>query len=259
MVAAVNPCGFAMLPAYLTLVVAGEHRAPVVRAVAATGLMALGFLVVFGVFGLILAPLGTSLQEYLPAATVVIGVVMAALGGWMLAGKEIVLPRLSRGAPTAKLTSMFGYGLAYAIVSLSCTVGPFLAVTSATFRSGSVVTGVFAYVAYGIGMALVVGVLAVSVAFAGTAITARIRQVLPYVHRIGGGILLLAGLYVAYYGVYELRLFHANASADDPIVDAASWLQSLLAGWVDWIGPVPVVLALFVIVGLSVTRVRARR
>jgi cytochrome c-type biogenesis protein len=261
MLAAVNPCGFAMLPAYLTLVVMGEQRtltAAVGRAVAATVLMALGFLAVFGAFGLVVAPLGTSLQEYLPVATVVIGAAMAALGGWMLAGKEVLLPRLAKGAPTARLTSMFGYGLAYAVVSLSCTIGPFLAVTSATFRTGSVTTGVTAYLAYALGMALVVGILAVSVALAGTAVAARIRRLLPYVHRAGGAILLLAGLYVAYYGVYELRLFHGNASPSDPIVDGAAVLQSWLAGWVDQAGPLPVVIALVTLIATSILLARRR-
>ncbi|WP_284740342.1 cytochrome c biogenesis CcdA family protein [Amycolatopsis sp. RTGN1] len=266
MVAAVNPCGFAMLPAYLTLAVAGESRATMAavwRALAVTGLMALGFLTVFGAFGLVVAPLGTSVQEYLPAVTVVVGVVMVGLGVWMLAGKQITLlvPKPRKGAPTARLKSMFGYGLAYAVVSLSCTIGPFLAVTSQTFRSGSLVTGIAAYLVYGLGMALVVGVLAVSVALASTAVTTWVRRVLPYVNRIGGAILVLAGLYIGYYGVYELRLFHADGSAEDPIVDGAGKVQAVLAGLVDRAGPVPLVLGLLVLVGVGVllARLRIRR
>ncbi|CAM3516722.1 cytochrome c biogenesis CcdA family protein [Kibdelosporangium persicum] len=265
MVAVVNPCGFAMLPAYLTLVVAGESRAPVpavLRALAATGLMALGFLVVFGAFGLVVAPLGSSVQEYLPAVTVVIGAVMVALGAWMLAGKEVtlLLPKPRAGAPTARLSSMFGYGLAYAVVSLSCTIAPFLAVTSTTFRSGSVLTGIAAYVAYGLGMSLVVGVLAVSIAVASKAVTTWVRRIQPYIGRIGGVILVLAGLYIAYYGVYELRLFHADGPAEDPIVDAAGALQTALSTLVDRIGPVPLVTGLVVLIGAValITRRRAR-
>jgi cytochrome c-type biogenesis protein len=263
MLATVNPCGFAMLPAYLTLVVAGESRATMTavwRALAVTGLMALGFLVVFGAFGLVVAPLGTSVQEYLPVVTVVVGVVMVGLGAWMLAGKQItvLLPKPRKGAPTARLSSMFSYGLAYAVVSLSCTIGPFLAVTSATFRSGSVVGGIASYLVYGLGMALVVGVLAVSVALASGAVTAGIRRILPHVNRIGGAILVLAGLYVGYYGVYELRLFHADGSAEDPIVDGAGKLQALLAGWVDQIGPVPLVAGLVVFIGVGVLLARRR-
>ncbi len=164
LVAALNPCGFSMLPAYLALVVVGDGEqrgrgAAVGRALGATAVMALGFLVVFGTFGLLIAPLTSSVQQYLPAVTVLIGAAMVGLGIWMLTGREltVVLPKLRRGAPTAQLSSMFGYGLAYAIASLSCTIGPFLAVTSTTFRSGSILGGVLAYLAYGAGMTIVVG------------------------------------------------------------------------------------------------------
>lgn len=271
LVAAVNPCGFAMLPAYLTLVVAGEQAQgskvnAVARALAATAMMALGFLLVFGTFGLVIAPLATSVQQYLPAVTVVIGVALLALGIRMLSGREItlLLPRPRRGAPTARLGSMFGYGLAYAIASLSCTIGPFLAVTAGTFRSGSVLGGLLAYLAYGAGMALVVGVLAVATALASSTVVRSARRLLPYVNRISGVLLVVVGLYVGYYGIYELRLHLGDGPASDPIVDAAGQVQGILAGWVDRIGPLPLLLALVVLIGTGVLggmglRTRSRR
>ena len=39
------------------------------------------------------------------------------------------------------LPSMFLFGVSYAVASLSCTIGPFLAVTTSTFRSESWLTG----------------------------------------------------------------------------------------------------------------------
>src|ERR1700742_1829397 len=98
---------------------------------------------------------------------------------------------------------MFGYGVGYAIASLSCTIGPFLAVTGAAFRGGPVVQSLLIYLAYVAGMALVIGVLAVATALASVAVVERARRVLPYVNRISGALLVLAGLYVGYYGVYE--------------------------------------------------------
>ncbi|PRX49963.1 cytochrome c biogenesis protein CcdA [Prauserella shujinwangii] len=270
MVATVNPCGFAMLPAYLALVVAGEgaerhgRLAATGRALVATAAMAVGFLTVFGLFGLVIAPLAASVQQYLPVVTVVVGVLMVAFGAWLLTGRELtlLLPRPAKGAPTARLGSMLGYGFAYAVASLSCTIAPFLAVTATTFRSGSIGTGVAAYLAYGLGMTLVVGVLAVAVALASSAVAAHVRRLLPHVHRAGGALLVLAGLYIGYYGVYELRLFHAGGSAEDPVVDAARGVQSTLAAWVDAIGPVPLVAALAVLVVLAAavtSRVRTPR
>jgi cytochrome c-type biogenesis protein len=255
-VAALNPCGFAMLPAYLTLVILGDNtdrpsRAVAVgRALAATAAMSVGFLLVFGAFGLVIAPLAASAQQYLPAVTVVIGAGLVGLGAWMLTGREltVLLPKPGRGAPTARLGSMFGYGLAYAIASLSCTIGPFLAVTSATFRSGSVLGGVAAYLAYGAGMTLVVGVLAAAVALASTGVVTGARRLLPYITRIGGGLLVLVGAYVGYYGVYELRLYFANGDASDPVIEAAGAVQEALAGRVDSIGIPPLLAALGVLI-----------
>src|SRR6516225_10208920 len=117
-----------MLPAYLLLVVrgqrSGERRglAAVGRAVGATIGMALGFLTVFGLFGALTISAAATVQRYLPYLTVVIGIVLVALGIWLLSGREMVLliPKHPGGrcAPTARLGSMYGYGVSYAIASL---------------------------------------------------------------------------------------------------------------------------------------------
>jgi cytochrome c-type biogenesis protein len=268
LVAAFNPCGFAMLPGYLALVVLGRderrgREAALGRALAATAAMALGFLTVFGTFGLVIAPLTSSVQRYLPVITVLIGVGLAGLGVWMLTGRQLTAlgPKLSRGAPTERLISMVGYGLAYAIASLSCTIGPFLAVTSTTFQSGSILGGVLTYLAYGAGMTIVVGVLAAGVALAGSAVTSGARRLLPHINRIAGGLLVLVGSYVGYYGSYELRLYFGGGDASDPVIEAAGVIQQALAGWVDQIGVLPllILLAALVLGALVLGRRRTTR
>ena len=206
LVAALNPCGFAMLPAYLVFVVRGEGAsdpetrtrtsmglAAVGRALAATGGMGLGFLTVFGLFGALTIPAGATVQRYLPYAVVVVGIVLVALGIWLLLGRELTLliPRYpgGRGTPTARLGSMYGYGVSYAITSLSCTVGPFLAVTAAGLRRGSLIGSASIYLAYIAGLTLVIGVLAVAAAVASSAVVNRLRRILPYVNRISGALL----------------------------------------------------------------------
>ncbi|BBY66926.1 cytochrome c biogenesis CcdA family protein [Mycolicibacterium helvum] len=266
MVAALNPCGFAMLPAYLTLVVRGEGADPsrtaaVGRALAATAAMALGFLAVFGLFGLLTVPVATVVQRYLPYATIVIGISLVALGIWLLAGRELAWNPVGsrwRWAPTARLGSMFGYGMGYAIASLSCTIGPFLAVTGSTMRSGSVAGAVLVYAAYAAGLALVVGVLAVGIALTSTALIDKMRQLLPYVSRISGVVLIAVGLYVGYYGLYEIRLFSADGNPADPIIAAAGRLQGTIAGWVYRTSAWPWLVALAVLVAVAVA-VRMRR
>lgn len=271
LVAALNPCGFAFLPGYLGLVIVGgetesSRQVAVARAGSATIAMSAGFVTVFGVFGLLLAPLIASAQKYLPFATVVIGVLLVILAIWLLAGKDItiILPKPSVGAPTAQLRSMYGYGVGYAIASLSCTIGPFLAVLSMTFNRGSILTGILAFIAYAGGMTVTVGVAALAVALAGSAATGALRRILPHVGRIAGIVVLLTGIYVTYYGYYEIRLYFTNASPDDPVINGAGVVQGWLARQVDTLGVWPLLGVLLALVATAigwriVTRHRASR
>jgi cytochrome c biogenesis protein CcdA len=239
LVAALNPCGFAMLPAYLTLVVNGGGagaRAALTRALLATATMAVGFVAVFGAFGLLTVSAADAAQRYVPYVTILIGIVLVALGVWQFLGHDLRVPirdpfaHGARWGPTAALGSMFGYGISYALASLSCTVGPFLAVTG--IGVGSPGGGLPAVLAYTAGLTLVVGTLAVAAALAGSGLVDRLRRVLPHVNRISGVLLLLVGAYVAYYGWYEVRLFSATGDGQDPVIAAAGRVQSVLAGWV---------------------------
>ncbi|WP_046319241.1 cytochrome c biogenesis protein CcdA [Mycobacterium sp. UM_Kg1] len=260
MVAALNPCGFAFLPGYLGLVIAGSGGTsrPVAlgRAATATVVMATGFVTVFGIFGLAVSPLLASAQRYLPLATVVIGAGLLAAGIWLLTGRDIavLVPRPLREAPTARLGSMYGYGVGYAVASLSCTVAPFLAVVSMTFRQGAALAGILAFAAYAVGMSITVGVAALAVAWAGSSATAALRRVLPHVGRIAGVLVVATGLYVGYYGCYEMRLYFTGADADDRVIGAASAVQSWLAGHVDALGAWPLLGAIGVLVAGALSR-----
>jgi len=273
LVAAFNPCGFAMLPAYLPLLIAGGDvgraggdvggRLPaVLRVLRLTGAMTAGFVLVFGAFGAVAVPLTLSIEQYLPWATIVIGVVLVGLGFWLLAGRELAVrsARISGGAPSTTVWSMTGYGMAYAIASLSCTIGPLLAILSTTVRAGGIAGGVFALVVYGLGMGLVVGVVSVAVALAQDTVVAGARRFMPYVSRSGGALLVIAGAYVAYYGWYELRVF-SGGSVDDPVVGAALQVQGALSRAVAETGAatLTVVLGVLVVAGLALAQLRRRR
>jgi len=259
-----------MLPAYLALVIGeGTGRPPAVgRAIAATVAMTVGFLAVFGLFGLLTVEVASTVQRYLPYVTVVIGIILVAVGIWLLSGRELTifvpnpLAHKGRWAPTARIGSMLGYGVSYAITSLSCTVGPFLAVTGAAVRSGPVMQTVWVYLAYAAGFALVVGALAVAAAFASSALTERIRSIVPFINRISGALLVIFGVYIGYYGVYEVRISGRGANPADPVIIGAGRLQGAVAGWVYQHGAWPwlVALTLLMIGALAwIWRARIRR
>jgi cytochrome c-type biogenesis protein len=234
MAATINPCGFALLPAYLSAFVGLDNRdtrtSAVARGLGVSAVMTAGFVTVFGLFGLIVTPLSLRLEEYLPWATIVIGLSLVGLGIALLTGRQLVvnIPKLQKGGADGTLLSMYLFGVSYAVASLSCTIGPFLAVTSSTFKSESYLSGVTVFLLYGVGMGIVVGILTVAVALARTGLVAKFRSLLPIMNKVAGGLLVVAGLYVAYYGLYEVRLFNGSESGEDPVVDAAVRFQTWL-------------------------------
>ncbi|MCZ7456147.1 cytochrome c biogenesis CcdA family protein [Streptomyces sp. WMMC940] len=265
MLAAVNPCGFALLPAYLSLLVLGDdtpsRTAAVGRALAATAAITLGFAALFGVFGLAIQPVAGQVQQHLPWFTIAFGVLIATAGGWLLAGRQLptLTPKLRRAPKvTRSLPSMALFGMAYATASLGCTIAPFLAIVVSAFRTGSTGEGVALFTAYAAGMGLIVGAASLTVALTRTTAVTRLRRLGAIAPRLGGGLLLLVGAYVGYYGWYEIRLQDAP-SMTDPVIDAAGTLQRAIADGVDALGPASIaILVVLLFIAALLIRRRAR-
>lgn len=269
LLAAVNPCGFALLPAYLSVLVLGDgdgaapsgSLVPVRRALALTGAMTIGFVAVFGAFGLLAAPAADAIARRLPWASVLIGLTLVGIGGWLLAGRQLpmLMPRIATGpAVTRRIVPMVLFGAAYAIASLGCTIGPFLAVVVAGFQAGTVLEGIGLFVAYALGMALAVGAAALAVALARESLVRGMRRTAPVISRISGALLVLTGGYVAWYGWYEIRVFRGEQT-DDPVIDAAAHIQRAVSGWLDTLGPAVIAGVLVVLLAGAVGVALVRR
>jgi cytochrome c biogenesis protein CcdA len=239
MVATVNPCGFALLPAYLGAFVGlDEHRdrpgrfGMVGRALAVSTVLTAGFVTVFGLIGLVFGEALAAVQERAPWFTIVLGLAVAALGLWLVTGHQLSLaiPKLQRGGADGTLASMYLFGVSYATASLGCAVGPFLGVTSGAQNSGSFVSRALTFVSYGVGMGLVIAVLTAAVAFAKQGLVARFRAMIPRVNLVAGALMMLTGTYVAYYGWYEIRVVQRNGDPSDPVIDRALSIQQWFEG-----------------------------
>ena len=231
MVAAVNPCGFAMLPAYVTFFLGHEgDRVPsrgesVARAIPVALAVSLGFVVVFGVVGIALRPISSTVQEYAPWATIVIGVGLAILGVAMVAGKELKVrvPVLDRGGRSGGLGSMFLYGVSYAIASLTCTIGIFIANIVNAFSRTDFVSGVAVLVTYAAGMGLVITALTVAIALARDSVVRVLRSGMRHANRAAAVLMVVMGLYVAWYGVFSLRVRSDPGTRAGPVDRVEQW------------------------------------
>ncbi|MFZ6004304.1 MAG: cytochrome c biogenesis CcdA family protein [Actinomycetota bacterium] len=268
MLATVNPCGFAMLPAYLGyfLGIDGHDRgvqASIGRSLSVGLSVSAGFITVFSVAGLAIYHLSASIDRWTPWATIIIGSGLVILGITMLRGFEpiVALPKLQRGGRERSGQSMYIFGVSYAIASISCALPLFTGAVAGTFRRENLLSSLAVFVAYSLGMTLVLLSLTVSMGMARQSIVHWLRRALPYVTRASGALLIVAGAYLAHYGWYERRVRAGEGSGSEAVDVVTGWSDSI-AGWVNDAGPtrIGLVLALGLASVLTATYgTRARR
>lgn len=267
MVATINPCGFALLPAYLSYFLGIDTPAgadatngtatasrsnPILRALEVSAAVTAGFLAVFLVFGLIWTSVREVIGTRLPYFTIVVGLGLVLLGIAMLAGFEptVSLPKVELGGRGRQLSSMFLYGISYAVASLSCTIPIFIAIVSTTLTDTGFVAGLATFAAYGLGMGLTLALLTISVAIARSGLVKAFRRLMPRMNRISGVLLVVAGLFVIYYAWAELRIISDGRS--NAVFDWLNDTQSAMQRWVESVGATRLAIGSIVLIGAAV-------
>lgn len=268
LLAVVNPCGFAMLPAYLSYFLGlddpdADTAGGLWRAVRVSLAVSSGFVAVFGVLGIVLELFALPIQEHIPWVVAVMGVGLVVLGIAMLAGFQpsVALPHLEKGGRSRELGSMALFGVSYAIASLSCTLPVFTLNVVNAFSAEGPAQGVAIYLAFAAGMALLLTALTVTLALAKRGLVARLRQALPYITRISGALIAVVGAFLAYWGWYELQVYGGDYDPAGP-GNAVQDLNGEVIRWLDRTGPTRIgaVLAVFLgVIGVAVTAAGRRR
>ena len=244
MVALINPCGFALLPAYLGFFLGlddasgGERRIVALNRAQLVGLsMSAGFLAVFAALGIVFAGLGTMIQRN-PWISTVIGGLLVLLGIAMAFGFQpmVPIPKLEKGTASRSIVSMFLFGVSYAVASLSCTIALFLSAVGTSASGASFQERFGGLLSYGLGMGLLATVLTLAVAFGKRGIVSRFRLLLPRINLISAVVLIFVGAYVALYGIWSTQVLDDPTSVTpwiDAIVTRAESMQTSIASWVD--------------------------
>jgi cytochrome c-type biogenesis protein len=229
MLAAVNPCGFVLLPTYLLYFLglssgqAGVERASIGRALSVSGAVSAGFISVFVIVGLVTEFATSWFNANAKYLTGGIGLVLVVLGASMLFGYRLPIstPKVDAGGRDRTVASMFVYGIAYAVASIGCTLPLFVVNLFGTARSSGFGAGLANVAMYGLGMALLVTALTVSLAVANMGLLKVLRRAMQYVEMVAGAFVFLSGLYLLwYFWIVDLR------KDNDPITDAAQRYQT---------------------------------
>lgn len=259
MLAAFNPCGFALLPAYLALFIgdttASERPKIIRRSLSVSAAVTAGFVVVFGAVGILISVLAWQITAYTPYLTLIVGPLLVLLGIWLLTGHELNLrlPRL-RGHVGATPAGMLLYGMIYATVSLSCTFPIFLLAVTGALRGSSPLAGFTVMLVYALGMGLVMTALTLAIALARTSLVARSRNMVKYVSRISGVLLVAAGAYLSWYGYIEIRLLRGADGASLPDTFVTTAISGLTTA-IDRIGGPTLAVGLIAVIAVLVTAI----
>jgi cytochrome c biogenesis protein CcdA len=260
--AVVNPCGFPLLPAFLSFYLgADEERLPraptrILQGLLVGGLVAVGFVGLFALVGLPLSFGVGFVARAVPWAGLATGALLALAGLAALAGRRVVLP-VHLHVPVWKeqrLGAMLLFGVGYGAASLGCTLPLFLTLIAAS--SGPDKLTVFA--AYAVGTAVVLMALAVLVALAREGVVRFVRPALPYMSRIAGALLVIAGGYLAYFWA-RIRFGDTATVADDPIVSFAIRFSGHIRTFADGRGSTLVVVAAAIVLAALLAGVLRRR
>jgi cytochrome c biogenesis protein CcdA len=238
-VAFLNPCGFVMLPTYVSYFIQSDsssfptsthslnfntttkmNRNAVhisVKKLAKGALIGLlvtaAFIAVFGLVGLAISAIGIGVAKLLPWIAVSSGVLIMGIGVAKIFGKMLHMNipsptgfiHISGGNTINKkkssFVSFFLFGIGYAIASLSCTLPIFLLVVFQGLSAGGIGEGSIVFLAYALGMGGVMTVISFAINLSNQTFIRWLRKLTPKMNFITSILLIMAGSYLIYYNL----------------------------------------------------------
>lgn len=220
MFATVNPCGWAMLPSFVSYYLGSGEACFEDRSLASRVweglvlglLVTAGFLAIFGSAGVVIGAGLRAIVKWMPFAALLVGAGLVLLGLYLLAGKSLPLslPAPQMDLQSRNPISVLLFGIAYAFASLSCTLPVFLVAVSASLTAAGLAGSAAMFLSYAAGMAVVLMSVAVGAALLKGTVAEWFHRLLPYVHRIGAVLLVLAGVYLIWFQGRYLPLILAG-------------------------------------------------
>ncbi len=237
-----NPCSFALLPSYLGVflnisqddaqrsVWHSISKAQVVSLMMSAGMLAVFLPVAFSFQGI-----NAWLGDARAWISVVLGLGLAALGIAMLSGfnLNIKLPKIKTGETRTTFAGMFAYGATYAIAAMGCSL-PILLVGLRAAPGASFGVQLGTALSFAAGMVAALITLTVAVATGASSVVGVFRKIMTRMNLITGLILIPAGLYLAYFGWWELDPINRPRG---PIIiqefidgEVVTWMRTEVAG-----------------------------
>lgn len=193
-IASVSPCILALLPVNLSYIGTLNIKSRW-DAFSKAGLFVLGAVTILSLFGLVSSFAGTVMVEYRGYINIIVGLIMAVMGLWLMGVVNIPLPQMNVNLPKA---GPYGVGLTFALVSSPCASPVLFAVLASAAATGSQLLGTLTMVSYALGYTLLIFLASLF-----TGLAKQSRGLLNYsegIIRFGSVALILTGVYYLFTG-----------------------------------------------------------
>jgi cytochrome c-type biogenesis protein len=194
LLASVSPCILALLPVNLSYIGTLKIKSRW-DAFSKAGLFVLGAVTILSLFGLVSSFAGTVMVDYRGYINIVVGLIMAVMGLWLVGIVNIPLPQMNLNLPQA---GPYGVGLTFALVSSPCASPVLFAVLASAAATGSQLLGTLTMVSYALGYTLIIFLASL---FTGLAKNSnKLLQHSESIIRFGSMALVLTGCYYLFTG-----------------------------------------------------------
>lgn len=217
-----NPCAFAMLPAYVASYLNTSNDSDSTTIYSAARGMTLGivvsggFLTVFVLVGIGVSVFSGAFGRYYPWIGTAMGVLLIVLGVFMVAGKNLLMlhvferlaGRISQAKSNTsqrKLNFFYFYGVSYALASLGCAFPIFIPVVVNSFSS-NFLNGIAQFGFYALGMTLPMIGLSLLMVFSKEFVERSIPVVMKAMGWLSGIVVIAAGIYLIWYYLFYTNL-----------------------------------------------------
>ncbi|NJR49583.1 MAG: cytochrome c biogenesis protein CcdA [Leptolyngbyaceae cyanobacterium CSU_1_3] len=187
--ASVSPCILALLPVNLSYIGTLKIKSRW-DAFTKAGLFVLGAVTILSLLGLVSSFAGAIMVEYRGYINVIVGMIMAVMGLWLMGVIKLPLPSLEVNLPHA---GPYGVGLTFALVSSPCASPVLFAVLAAAAATGSQILGMLTMVSYALGYTSLIFLASLF-----TGLAKQSNQLLKHsenIIRFGSLALILTGVY----------------------------------------------------------------
>ena len=198
MLALLSPCGFPMLPGYISYYMGKQTS--VTRSVSGGLACSLGLVTVFSVIGVAVALVGSVITQYIPLLELVAGSLAIIMGISLLT--EVKFPSIFTitRAPNQKgIVGIFLYGIAYGLATLGCSAPIFFSTLVYAITAGGIMSGIVTFLVYSAGMGIPIILTTILVAKTKNYLLTRIIQAMPWFQKISSVLLISIGIYLIMY------------------------------------------------------------